>query len=67
MAIIAIVNPTFNKGELRQCDSVPRIGDSVDMWYRPLPIVKQVVWWPNEEMRKVFDLDESVDVVVVAE
>lgn len=67
MAKIAIVNTKLNKGEMRQCSAVPRIGEQVDLWYRPSPTVTQVVWFPDQQMRSAFKLDDNVDVVIVAE
>ncbi len=32
----------------RKVKHVPRIGDRVDLFYRPSPIVEEIVWFPAD-------------------
>jgi hypothetical protein len=42
----------FGKGEIKESDFIPRVGEKVDMFYRPMPTVSQVVNWPSKEVLK---------------
>jgi hypothetical protein len=65
IAIISILN---NKCCLKLTDCVPRVGDSVGMFYTPMPKVTDVVWWPHqEEIKKMIPNNVNVDVIVFVE
>lgn len=56
---LIIANQSHHQ-EVRNISHVPRVGDNVDMFYKPAPEVVKVLWWPNEE-----DLKMKVDVLIV--
>ena len=44
---------------------VPRIGDSVDLFYSPLPRVTCVVAWPNDVRLREVGIEEKIDVIII--
>lgn len=64
---IAIANPVFGKVEVREVAFVPRVGDHVDLWYRPLPSVRQVIAFPSADSLAAMRIAEPVDAVVLVE
>lgn len=49
--------------------AVPRAGDVVDMFYRPAPTVKKVVWWPRQDTLEAMEFlpGENVTAIVFLE
>jgi hypothetical protein len=44
---ILIINE-FGNAKRMTAQACPRIGDKVDLFYIPLPTVKDVVWFPSD-------------------
>lgn len=42
----------FGQSELKETEILPRIGDNVDMFYKPYPKVTSVLLYPNEDTAK---------------
>ncbi len=64
---ILIVN-NFGKGKVKDTDILPSLGHSIDMFYRPHPIVKSVLLWPSEETLKGIACDvNDIDAIVTVE
>ena len=61
---LLIVNK-FGKGKVKESDSIPRLGDTVDMFYEPLPKVVQVVLWPSKERLEHYDIANVQAVIIV--
>ncbi len=50
-------------------DFIPRVGDRIDMFCRPLPIVSEVIAWPSEERLQQASAElfsEEIDAIVIA-
>lgn len=48
---------------VKNTNHVPRIGDKVGIFnYRPLPQVRDVLWWPDDGIKKL--LKQDIDVVI---
>jgi hypothetical protein len=43
---------------------IPRIGDSVDMFYSPPPIVRRVIAYPGKEILEYVSTEEPIDALV---
>lgn len=48
---------------LMETDILPRVGDKVDMFCRPFPVVKNVLLFPSKELLEEFEINE-VDAIV---
>jgi hypothetical protein len=59
---ILIVNK-LNQSVIVITDILPRIGDSIDKFYKPYPIVTHVLLWPQDKTMA----DNSIDAVVTVE
>lgn len=46
----------FNDTELIDSSFVPRIGENVDLFYKPMPTVVKVICHPSDETVKQFTL-----------
>ena len=46
---------------------VPRIGDNVDMFYRPFPTVNQVILYPKKESYADLNLDVEINAIVIVD
>lgn len=46
---------------------LPRVGDRVEINYKPMPTVFDVVLWPNQNDLKKFneDIDVNIDAIVM--
>lgn len=54
--------------EIKESEILPRIGDKVDMFYRPFPTVNQVLLWPSSELLKELRCDGlTIDAVITVE
>lgn len=49
------------------CDFLPRIGDNIDSFYSPLPIVKKVVLWPSKERLADYGISTNFDAIIMVE
>ena len=49
---ILILNELGKNLVMEDVPFIPRVGDSIDVFYRPLPIVKRVVCFPSVETLK---------------
>ena len=50
----------YGDQEIMERETLPRVGDHVDMFYKPEPVVKKVVWWPQHEKLAHLNLDAVV-------
>lgn len=60
---LLIIN-SFGQSESKDSDCVPSIGDSVDMFYSPLPIVTSVVWWPSLDRLQALGITIHYDAII---
>ena len=51
---ILIIDQYGNNTKIKDADIIPRIGDSLDIFYDPLPKVTKVVLYPKKERLKEF-------------
>lgn len=67
---ILIVN-SHGRGELITPEILPRIGDKVDMFYRPFPVVNDVLLYPSKKLLSEIycqlGSDINVDAIVTVE
>lgn len=49
---------------IKEVDHVPRIGEKVDVFYRPCPTVVDVVWWPDASL---LNTEEKIDVLLTVD
>jgi hypothetical protein len=65
---IAVISLIMKNGIIKYSDGVPRVGDSVQMFYTPMPKVTDVVWWPKPSEVKALLLNvadsDGIDVIV---
>ena len=54
---ILIIDTKYKMNELTSVNFMPRIGERVDVFYSPLPTVKDVVHIPSKSTRKSFGYD----------
>ena len=54
------------KASIVESEILPRIGDSVDMFYSPRPKVSDVILWPSKETLGEFSSHDVSAVVVVS-
>ena len=59
---ILVTHLSFDKVKEVHSDCVPRVGDRVDLFYVPCPVVTDVIWYPKE----TFGISD-VDVIVTVE
>ena len=65
---IIIHNPTFNKTKIHTCNAVPRIGETVDVFYEPSPKVKDVLWYPSKNRKKEIGWENvEIEAIVLVE
>ena len=62
-----IVIDQFGKAKKLTAKALPRIGDKVDMFYRPFPTVTMVLMWPTKERLKEFGVNDEVEAIVAVE
>ena len=55
---VLIIDGMGNVKTIENTTVVPRVGDHIDMGYTPAPVVKTVLWYPEDE--------DFVDVNVLA-
>ena len=56
-----LVISEYGQSKVVTSDILPRIGDSVDLFYSPLPKVSVVVLWPSEDKLEALD-DNLTDI-----
>ena len=53
---IIIVNHQYGKCSVRNnCDFVPRVGDHIDIFYDPPPVVTKVIAYPGKRRLDLLD------------
>ena len=63
---ILIIN-SFGSSKLVDSEAVPRINDKVCAFYTPHPTVKNVLWYPDEEIMDKLCITEKIDAIVTVE
>lgn len=61
MRILFVTETGENK--IMETNILPRVGDKVDMFYRPFPVVENVLLFPSKELLDEFRTNE-VDAIV---
>jgi len=46
----------FGMQKVMITNHIPRVGDHVDVFHKPMPEVKKVVWYPQDEELNKFDV-----------
>lgn len=59
-----LIVSTIGKGEVKESDFIPRIGEKVDMFYHPMPTVTSVTNWPSKELLKQVSA-ENMDIKAI--
>lgn len=61
------IHETFSMQEFKQIQQVPSIGHKFDIFFRPPPTVKEVIWYPKSDLLRVMKVpnDRTIQVVVV--
>ena len=59
----------FGHGIMVESSILPRIGDSVDLFYTPLPKVKEVILYPTEKtFPQLMKIEpEGIEAIIVVE
>lgn len=55
----------YGQGAIRISESVPRIGDTIDIFYAPMPKVNNVIWWPTPDTIEKLNNNISTDIDVI--
>lgn len=63
---LLIIN-TCGKATIKETNILPRLGDRIDMFYKPLPRVIGVCLFPTKETLKELNVDDVIDAVVTVE
>lgn len=53
--------------QFKTCDILPRVGDKVDLFYRPYPTVSNVLLYPSLDTLDEMGLNQHVDAVITLE
>ena len=62
---ILVLNSSGNS-EIKHSSFIPRVGENVDMFYRPMPTVSNVINWPSKAMLKDVNAENmEIDVVIM--
>lgn len=48
---------------IKETNILPRVGDKVDVFYRPFPVVENVLLFPSKKLLEEFGINE-VDAIV---
>lgn len=64
---IAIIHSTFGKINIRDTNFVPRVGDSIELWYHPFPVVRRIIAFPSLKTLDELKIPSSVEVLVFVE
>ena len=59
-----LIIDTMGNSRVVTTEFIPRIGDTIDMFYEPLPTVIKVVAWPSNERLKALKI-EGLDVCAI--
>lgn len=63
-----LVANKFGQVKLLSRKTVPRKGDSLDLFYSPMPIVKEVIFWPRRELKEKFGFpNHEIEVIVICD
>ncbi len=63
---IMIINKFGNK-EIVSSNFVPRVGDNIDLFYEPYPIVKKVLAFPSPATKQELGDPRHYDVILFVE
>lgn len=54
----------FGQGVIKETNIIPRLGDKVCLFYQPYPTVTNIIFWPDESLKKEFGFTENIDVII---
>lgn len=59
----------FKHTEVKVVDAIPRVGDSVDVFWEPLPRVTNIIWYPRHERLRELkcDLFNKITAIVIVD
>ena len=60
---ILIMN-TYGQAVIKETNILPRVGDTIDLFYKPLPKVTGVCLYPTVETLKELGITEVLDAIV---
>lgn len=63
---LLIINQ-FSQSEFKDSEILPRVGDRVDMFHNPKPVVKGVVLWPTKNTLEHMKCNQHVDAIILTE
>lgn len=61
MAKVLIINK-FGKSKTNDMDYIPRIGDTIPIFYQPWPKVIKVIWFPEKALPEL--KGKHIDVII---
>ena len=65
---VVFVTTKWNLVKIHEMNFIPQIGMKVDMWYTPLPKVKDVVCCPSKETLQKLEINQpNIDALVFVE
>jgi hypothetical protein len=64
MIKLLIVNQ-FGNGVIKKSNVMPRIGDQVDLFYKPYPKVTNILLWPGDDLKKQLSFEDiDIDAII---
>ncbi len=63
---LLIINQ-YSQSEFKETQILPRVGDRLDMFYKPRPTVKEVILFPTTESLEVIKCYKHVDAIILTE
>lgn len=58
---ILIIETVINKAVIKTVQSIPRVGERIDLFYSPLPIVKDIVNLPTQATLEAMGIKSGVN------
>lgn len=49
---------------IKNCASIPRVGEKVDFFYQPLPVVTSVIWFPSNDRLAAINVDDAIEAII---
>lgn len=58
---IIVLNGVIGEKIIKDVKAIPRIGEKIDLFYTPLPVVIDVIWYPTKETLSKIDV-KNIDI-----
>jgi hypothetical protein len=63
---LLIVNQLGNHA-IVDSNVIPRVGDRVDLFYTPYPMVTSVLLWPKESTLKAMNISVAIEAIITVD